>query len=77
MTPIGRVLLAFGASLFRSRMSLPLEIVALRHQRTPYQRSIRRPQVRLSDRILWSWLARVWSREREVLISVQAATVLA
>ena len=31
MTPIGRALLAFVACLFRSRMSLQLEIVALRH----------------------------------------------
>jgi len=62
MTPIGRALRAFVASVFRSRMSVPLEIVALRHHRTLYQRSIRRPQVRLSDRVLWSWPARVWSR---------------
>ena len=58
MAPIARALLAFGASLFRSRMSLQLEIVARRHQLTLYQRAIRRPRVRPIDRILWSWLAR-------------------
>ena len=77
MTPIVRALLAFVVSLVRSRVSLQLEIVALRHQLALYQRSIRRPQVRLTDRIFWSWLSRGWSRWREVLIFVQPATVLA
>jgi len=62
MTPVGRALLAFVASLFRSRLSLQLEIVALRHQLTLYHRSIRRPQVRLTDRLYWSRLSRGWSR---------------
>ena len=44
MKPVSRALLAFLAGFFRSRMSLQLEIVALRHQLTLYQRSIRRPQ---------------------------------
>ena len=77
MTPIGCALLAFVACLFRSRMSYQLEIVALRHQLTIYQRSSRRPRVRTSDRILWSWLSRAWARWRDVLIFVQPATVLA
>jgi hypothetical protein len=72
-----RGLLAFVASFFRSRVSLQLEIVALRHQLTLYQRSIRRPRVRPSDRILWSWLSRGWARWREVLVFVQPGTVLA
>jgi len=72
-----RALLAFVASLFRSRLSLQLEIVALRHQLTLYHRSIRRPQVRLTDRLFWSWLSRGWSRWRDVLVFVQPATVLA
>jgi len=37
MPPIVRALLAFVASFFRSRVSLQLEIVALRHQLTLYQ----------------------------------------
>ncbi len=77
MTPIVRALIAFGASLFRSRLSLQTEILALRHQLAVYHRSIRRPQVRPYDRILWSWLARGWSRWREVLVFVQPAPGLA
>ena len=77
MMPIGRALLAFLASLFRSRLSLQVEIVALRHQLTIYERSIRRPRVRLADRLVWAWLTRGWARGREVLVFVQPATVLA
>jgi transposase InsO family protein len=77
MMPLVRALLGFVSSLFRSRLSLQLEIVVLRHQLTLYQRSSRRPCVRPSDRILWSWLSRGWSRWKEVLVFVQPATVLA
>ena len=77
MTPIVRALLACVASVFRSRVSLQLEIVALRHQLALCQRSIRRPHVRPGDRILWSGLSRGWSRWRGVLVFVQPATVLA
>ncbi len=58
MTSIIRALIAFAVSLFRSRMSLQLENLALRHQLTVYHRSIPRAYVRPCDRILWSWLAR-------------------
>ena len=71
MPPIVRALFAFVASLFRSRVSLQLEIVALRHQLAFYQRSRRRPRGCPSDRVLWSWLARQWARGREVLVFVQ------
>jgi putative transposase len=77
MASIVRALLAFAVSLFRSRLSLQLELLALRHQLTLYRRSIRRPQVRPLDRLVWSWLSRGWSRWREVLVFVQPATVIA
>jgi transposase InsO family protein len=77
MTSIIRALLAFAVSLVRSRVSLQLEILALRHQLTVYHRSIRRPQVRPSDLLSWSWLARQWSRWWEALVFGQPATVLA
>jgi len=77
MTPIVRALLAFVTRFFRSRVSLPLEILALRHQLALYHRLIRRPFLRPGDRILWSWLARHWARWREALVFEQPATVLA
>jgi hypothetical protein len=76
MKLVSRALLAFVASLFRSRVSLQLEILALRPQLARYHRSRRRPHIRPSDRILWSWLAEGWARWRGVLLFVQPATVL-
>ena len=77
MMAIIRALLAFAVNLVRSRVSLQLEVLALRHQLMLDHRSVRRPYVRPGDRILWSWLARHWSRWRDVLVFVQPATVLA
>ena len=77
MKPIVRALLAFNVSLFRSRVSLQMEIFALRHQLAVYHRSTRRPQVRPSDRSFWSGRHRHWSRWRDVLVFLWPATVLA
>ena len=63
--------------LFRSRLSLQIEILALRHQLGVYQRTARRVRIQPADRILWAWLSRHWSRWREVLIFVQPETVIA
>jgi len=67
---------ALGA-LFRSRIALQVEIVALRHQLTVYQRRVRRPHLCVADRILWAWLSRHWAAWREALVFVQPATVIA
>src|SRR5262245_61318807 len=47
--------------LVRSRASLHLEIVALRHQLAVVNRS-RRPRLRFTtgDRVLWAWLSQRW-----------------
>jgi len=62
MEPIVCALLLLVSTVIRSRVSLQLEIVALRHQLAVYQRTTKRPQINSGDRILWSWLARHWSR---------------
>jgi hypothetical protein len=41
-------------TLFRSQLSLRVENVALRHQLAIYQRTVKRPNIRPEDRILWS-----------------------
>ena len=61
----------------RSRASLQIENLALRHQLGVLRRTCRRPRIRARDRILWSWLSRVWSGWREALIIVQPETVIA
>jgi putative transposase len=64
-------------TLFRSRISLQAEIVALRHQLAVYERSVQRPHIRPADRLLWSWLSRHWATWREALVFVQPETVIA
>ncbi len=77
MQSVLRALLTFLATLYRSRLSMPLEIMALRHQLCVYQRSTRRPRLQPGDRLLWSWLSRLWSGWQKVLIFVQPRTVIA
>ena len=77
MKPTVYALLQLMTTLIRSRLSLQLEIVALRHQLAVYQRTTKRPQIGYGDRILWSWLARRWTGWRDALVFVQTGTVIA
>ena len=45
----------------RPRVSLQLEVLPLRHQLSVYQRTCRRPRISPADRILSSYLTRVWA----------------
>ena len=61
----------------RSRASLELELVALRHQVTVLRR--RRPgRARLfcADRLLWVWLYRIWPQILNAMVLVKPATVI-
>ncbi len=62
-------------STARSRLSLQMEIAALRHQLSVYQRTCNRPRVRPTDRILWSCIARVHGGWKAFLVFVQPRTV--
>ena len=77
MLPVISALLAFVAGLFRSRASLCLEHLALRHQLAVYKRTVDRPRLRSTDRVLWAWLARLWPGWRDALAFVQPCTVIA
>ena len=76
MQPILCTLLTFLATLCRSRLSMQLEILALRHQLAVYQRSARRPRLKAGDRLLWSWLSPLWTGWQKGLIFVQPRTVI-
>jgi len=76
MKTIIGALLAFVSILFRSRLTLQLEIVALRHQLSVYQRTTPRPRINPGDRIFWSWFSRRWSSWRGALVFVQTRTVI-
>jgi len=77
MTPSLQALVAFFLSLFRSRLAMQAEILALRHQLGVYQRTCVRPRLRPADRMLWAWLSRAWSGWREALVIVKPETVIA
>ena len=64
--------------MVRSRVSLHLEIIALRHQLAVVNRS-RRPRLRFTpvDRMLWAWLSRSWRGWRSAIHIVKPETVLA
>ena len=77
MLPVISALLACIVGLFRSRTSLCLEHLALRHQLAIYQQTIRRPRLHPTDRLFWAWLSRFWSAWQDALAFVQPRTVIA
>jgi hypothetical protein len=68
---------AFVRALLVNSAAVSLENVALRHQLSARQRSVRRPRFRRRDRIVWLLLARLWAGWRASFVIVQPATVLA
>jgi hypothetical protein len=62
---------------FRSRAALQLEILALRHQLGVLHRSVKRPKLTRSDRLLWGCLCRIWPEWRWALVIVKPDTVIA
>ena len=66
------------SSFCRSRASMGLEILALRHQLTVLQRrASKRPALRTSDRLFWVLLSRVWPQWPSALLIVKPETVIA
>jgi hypothetical protein len=55
---------------------LALENLALRHQLTVYKRTVPRPRLRRTDRLLWVGLASAWAGWRQPLLIVTPDTVL-
>jgi putative transposase len=71
-------LLATLSSIFRSRVALALENLALRHQIGVLQRSARkRPKWTSADRLLWIFLSRFWRDWRSALAIIKPETVVA
>src|SRR6266481_2991091 len=55
---------------------LALENLALRQQLAVYKRTVNRPKLQRSDRLLWVWLSGVWPAWKQALVIVAPATVL-
>ena len=71
-----RVLGVTASATFKSRAALRLENLALRHQLAVLQRSVKRPKLNSSDRLLWVWLCGIWCDWRSALIIVKSETVI-
>ena len=70
------VLAAAASGAFKSRATLQLENLALRHQLGVLRRSAKRPKLTSADRLLWTWLCEVWSDWRSALVIVKPETVI-
>ena len=61
----------------RSRASLELELVALRHQVTVLRRQRPgRPRLFSTDRLLWTWLYRIRPQVLNTMVLVKPATIV-
>jgi hypothetical protein len=72
-----RVIFEVLRDAVRSRVALHMEVLALRHQLTILQRSVKRPKLTSSDRLLWATLAECWRDWRSMLVIVRPETVIA
>src|SRR4029450_971684 len=70
------VLAADASGAFKSRATLQLENLALRHQLGVLRRSVKRPKLTPADRLLWTWLCEVWRDWRSALVIVKPETVI-
>ncbi len=78
MNAVFSSLLSTLFSCFRTRASMQIEILALRHQLAVLQRSAKkRPSLGAADRVLWVWLSRVLAQWRSALALVKPETVIA
>src|SRR6267143_2521253 len=78
MIPMLSLFLSMLRSCFRTRASMQVEILALRHQLSVLQaRRRKRPKLGSLDRVLWVTLLRFWPRWRTALVIVKPETVIA
>ncbi len=72
-----QVLAAAVSAALKSRAALQLENLALRHQLGVLRRSVKRPKLTSTDRLLWAWLCEVWIDWRSALVIVKPETIIA
>ncbi len=73
---ICKVLFVLIRGFFVSRSNLILENLALRQQLTVQQRTVKRLKLKSKDRVLWTWLSRIWPEWKSALIIVKSETVI-
>ncbi len=77
LAQVAHFLLSVFCTPLRTHASLQLEIAALRHQLSVYERGRTRPRIAPAARLLWAFLARWWGSWRRALWFVQPRTVTA
>ena len=71
------ILLIFVLILLISmRKNLLIENLALRQQLAIMKQHVKRPKIRIRDRIFWVFLSRIWKDWKSVLIVVKPETVI-
>ena len=80
VAPMIRTILSTLLALLRASLmteaNLAFENAGLRQQLATYQRTRRRPRLRIEDRVFWVVLHRLWSGWTRPLVIVRPATVL-
>jgi transposase InsO family protein len=71
-----RIAFFFLRGFLLSRSALAAENLAPRQQVAVYKQSVKRPKLRLCDRVFWVLLSRLWSNWRSALAIVQPETVI-
>ncbi|MBA3439812.1 MAG: hypothetical protein H0T92_08085 [Pyrinomonadaceae bacterium] len=66
----------FFRALMTNQSTLAAEKLALRHQLTVYQRSVKRPHLQRQDRCFWVVLSQLFKDWRLTLIIVKPETVI-
>ena len=66
----------FVRAFIIGRAAVTFENLALRQQVAVFRQSVKRPKLRLRDRVFWVWLSRLWPDWRSALAIVQPETVI-
>ena len=70
-------IVSFLSFRIRSRASLELEVIALRHQLSVLKRRrLGRARFFYADRLLWIWLCRIWPQAVNAMALVKPTTVM-
>jgi len=72
-----KVLYPLFTGLLRSRRSLAIENLALRHQLAVYSASKIRPKLSDQDRKFWVWMSSLYKDWKSILVIVKPETVIA
>jgi len=63
-------------ALFKNRSDLAIENLALRQQLSIYHHFIKRPKIRMLDRLFWIFISQFWRNWKDALIVVKPETVI-